>query len=255
MRCFLAISLLLLASPHSAFAAVPPAYEYWQSYLLSQINESRREQDLLPLGLDQEFTEVAQSHADDMAAIFDDTDISSMQRTYIKHQSSDGRSFADRIHGSTIQDLRSAGENVGYGHQKPITELHKMIKETIDFIHSSMMAEVPPEDGHRKNILGDFSHVGIGLSLNREASSKQNSLFLVTDFGVFNSPKVVHIPLPGSPPPPYFTGMEQREEPAPLSPWAEKNRTRLLARRSERLLKLMQRVEERKKARLQRRGF
>ena len=255
MKRFLAITLLLLASPHSVFAAVPPAYEYWQSYLLSQMNESRREQDLLPLGLDQDFTEVAQSHADDMAAVFDDTDVNSMQRTYIKHQSSDGRSFADRIHNANIQDFRSAGENVGYGFQKPITELHKMIKETIDFIHSSMMAEVPPEDGHRKNILGDFSHVGIGLSLNREASSKQNSLFLVTDFGVFNSPKVVHIPLPGSPPPPYFTGMEQREEPAPLSPWAEKNRTRLLARRSERLLKLMQRVEERKKARLQRRGF
>ena len=95
----------------------------------------------------------------------------------------------------------------------------------------------------------------------------------MTDFGKFGQERAQNIPELGSPPAPIYTADlrgESEEEPVlgntpqvrrvvtdpSGSSWVERSRARMEARRSERLARLLQRVEERKQARLRRmQGF
>src|SRR3989344_2156916 len=267
------LTALLLTFPFAAYAYRVPDRDYWHKYIVTLINQSREEHDLPAVGLDEEITEMSQVHAQDAAVSFDDTSDSSRRSSYIAHDSSDGRAFPDRVRERNFSGLLAAGENVGFRYRGPIEELQQMIKESIDLIHSGMMAEVPPDDGHRLTILGDYTHVGVGHEFHRDPKVSINTIFFVTDFGKFGQERAQNIPELGSPPAPIYTADlrgESEEEPVlgntpqvrrvvtdpSGSSWIERNRARMEARRSERLARLLQRVEERRQARLRRmQGF
>ena len=281
-RIILLISAFLLPIHTSAF--IVPERDYWRNFLLNQINLSRLENNLAPIGIDDELTDLSQTHAEDSAIVFDDSTNESRRDTYLAHISSDGGELADRIRGIGITGAIRFGENVGFRHRGPIEDPNEFMEEAILLIHTGMMAELPPDDGHRKTILGDFTHVGVGLEFHKHKDSDLNTLFIVTDFANFIDGRKVIIPALGEKPrtivPIIATNepivrqidrtskrvrIRTREVPSPIEKtvlpkiepqtltWSERNRTRVESRRSERLEKLLGRVEERKRKRLERR--
>ena len=102
-------------------------------------NQKRRNRGLDPLSGDNLLHQAAQGHADDMDAV----------GRYLKHDSSDGRSAADRID-EVNYDWRAIRENVAMGQ-----------RTTKEVIRAWMKSP-----GHRKNILSeDISEIGIGFAV------------------------------------------------------------------------------------------
>jgi hypothetical protein len=168
------------------------------SYVSPFINESRAEHNLPAVGIDEELTDMSQSHAADTATHFDDSTDESRRATYIGHDSSDGRDLGDRVRNQNIKSASAFGENVAFRYRGPITDVAQMIEESIRIIHEGMMAELPPDDGHRKTILGDYTHVGVGLEFLSEAETEDlNTLFFVTDFGMYTDRRSIENPAPG----------------------------------------------------------
>ena len=291
LRIILLIPALLL--PIHVHAFLVPERDHWRNFVLHQINLSRVEHHLAPVGIDDELTDLSQTHAEDSATSFDDSTMEIRRETYLAHVSSDGGELDDRIREMGITGASRFGENVGFRHRGPIEDPHDLLEEGILLIHKGMMDEVPPDDGHRKTILGDFTHVGVGLEFHKHKDSDLNTLFIVTDFAKFIDGRKVIIPELGENPKTIIPIIapdkrierqrskridrlqnrianmtRQRRETQPASKktvspektaktlsWAERNRARVESRRSERLERLLGRVEERRRKRLERRGI
>ncbi len=187
--------------PLSTFAYEVPERDYWRTFTLSLINKSREEHGLKPLGLDPTLNELSQTHANDSATHYDDASNESRRATYIVHLSSDGRTLGDRARDQGITNASRFGENVGLRYRSDFADVHAVIMEGLTFMHDSMMAEVPPDDGHRVTILRpEYTHVGIGLELHRKAGDALNTIFLVTDFAAFTDEREIVIPKVGKRP-------------------------------------------------------
>ena len=124
-----------------------------REFLLNLINADRLKAGLSQLQLDDLANKVATAHAQDMA-----------RGQFLSHWGSDGRKHYHRFAfaGGTdaVQENASAATNI-----QSLTP--EGIFEDLRDMHASMMAEVPPRDGHRKTILDPFhTHVGFGLSFN-----------------------------------------------------------------------------------------
>lgn len=187
-----AFSLLL---PLQALAYQVPERDYWRAFTLSLINASREEHGLSVIGLDSSLNELAQGHANDSATHYDDATPATRRATYIVHVSSDGRTLGDRVKDEGITGARRFGENVGLRYSSGFVDLHGAIEEALNYMHAYIMAEVPPDDGHRVTLLTPtYTHVGIGLELHREEDKSPNTLFFVTDFAEFTDGREVVIP-------------------------------------------------------------
>ncbi|SRR6266567_1824943 len=76
----------------------------------------------------------------------------------------------DRVQQEGIQYM-ACGENVG-------TATYPTTWAGVQAIDQGMMSEVPPEDGHRKNLLsGDFHQIGIGIII-----ASNNTVWVTEDF-------------------------------------------------------------------------
>ena len=65
----------------------------------------------------------------------------------------------------------ACGENVG-------TATYPTLWAGVQAIDQGMMGEVPPEDGHRKNLLStDFHQIGIGIIV-----ANNNTVWVTEDF-------------------------------------------------------------------------
>lgn len=127
---------------------------------LGLINQSRQQYGLPPVAMDESLRQVARAHARDMAT-----------RGYFGHVSPDGRGLGDRLSAGGVS-FGYAAENLGWSRG------HASMLEGVRSNHESMMAEVPPGDGHRKNILSDrIRKAGIGVF--RAADGK---VYYVCDF-------------------------------------------------------------------------
>ncbi|MBI2906230.1 MAG: CAP domain-containing protein [Chloroflexi bacterium] len=136
-----------------------PAFRDDQLFSLGLHNKARLANGAPPLMLDAAVNAAAQGQANDMAA-----------RDYFSHDSPEGKTPWDwlRESGATYT---YAGQNLGLAEGAANTQA---IQELFDM----MVAETPPEDGHRRNILDtNFRKLGIGLS--RSASGK---LYWVVNF-------------------------------------------------------------------------
>jgi len=121
--------------------------------LLKLLNDERRAAGLNVLELDPLACKVAAEHARDMAT-----------GHFISHWGSDGRkpyhrySFAGGV--DAVQENASATDGV---QSLAVPGILAELRER----HQSMLAEVPPHDGHRKTILDPYhTHVGFGIALN-----------------------------------------------------------------------------------------
>jgi uncharacterized protein YkwD len=124
-----------------------------RAQLLDLINADRLKAGLSQLLLDDLANKVATGHAQDMA-----------RGQFLSHWGSDGRKpyhrFAFAGGTDAVQENASAATNI-----QSLTP--EGIFEDLRDMHASMMAEVPPRDGHRKTILDPFhTHVGFGLGFN-----------------------------------------------------------------------------------------
>ncbi len=113
---------------------------------LDMVNQSRQQNGVPPLMMDEALHQLARARAQDMSA-----------RNYFSHITPEGKSPFDLMTAGGIS-YRMAAENIGYGvgFGSPTDSVRNN--------HNTMMAETPPDDGHKENILnGSLHKVGIGV--------------------------------------------------------------------------------------------
>ncbi len=188
-RVSIIIASFLLTLPTLASATRLPteANDELTNQVLQSINDSRKGENLPPLSFSDAVSSVAQSHVDDTASHFDPSTIDTREASYLAHTSSDGRNLAQRYSDAGVQTGWGYAENAGYWTRAPFGTLPESAGYGLRLIHEGMMAEVPPNDSHRENILGPYTHIGIGLSLFDEAEAELNAIFLVTNFSRYSS--------------------------------------------------------------------
>ena len=109
-------------------------------------NQARRAKGLAPLSQDNELTEVARAHSDDM-----------LVRRFFDHTTPDGVSFDERISDRYRHRVRIMGENIWYASGYNLGKIQQVAKEIVDDWMNS--------PGHRDNILDPkFTHLGVGVS-------------------------------------------------------------------------------------------
>ena len=118
--------------------------------LLEGHNQERAKAGLGPLKLEPKLMEAARAHAKDMA-----------ERVEMTHEGSDGSTPQQRVVGAGYHYLLT-GENVARGYR------------AIPEVMQSWM-ESPP---HKKNILGDFTEIGLAKALDKEGKP-----YWCADFG------------------------------------------------------------------------
>jgi len=140
-----AVSILCLVIMIGAASCVPVYWGDTAGYfntsdpsipgeILVLINRERQKNDLPPVANDPVLSTIAQNHAEDMAA-----------RNYFSHTSPDGTDLFERLAGAGVSYHRTA-ENIAWGYRNA----------------AALVRAWMGSPGHRKNILGNFTKVGIG---------------------------------------------------------------------------------------------
>lgn len=116
--------------------------------VLAVINQARAEQNLPPLQMSTGLLQSSAAHTRTMAA-----------GCGLSHQCPGEPALGDRETAAGVH-WSSCGENIGDG--GPVADTTSAISDMAVGLTKSMLAEQPPDDGHRRNILSaDFHHIGI----------------------------------------------------------------------------------------------
>jgi uncharacterized protein YkwD len=121
--------------------------------VLAHINEARADAGLEALTLDADLSKAAALHTQLM-----------IDGCGLSHRCSGEADLGDRFTAQGVS-WRGAAENIGYG-SSGSSDAAKV--QAANGLTDSMLAEVPPNDGHRKNLLNG-SYTRIGLSIVRDA--------------------------------------------------------------------------------------
>jgi uncharacterized protein YkwD len=124
------------------------------AYVLSLINRDRKAHGLTPVTWDETATIAGQRHANDLAA-----------NGVTAHFGTDGSVPEQRYTEASGEDF--AMENAGCladGVKREVDPDPVFSRASLDRIEKAFMDEVPPADGHRRNILTK-SHTGVGVGL------------------------------------------------------------------------------------------
>ncbi|MFI7599807.1 CAP domain-containing protein [Actinoplanes sp. NPDC049681] len=121
--------------------------------VLAHINAARNDEGLPALTLDESLSKASALHNQLM-----------IDGCGLNHQCPGESGIGDRFSAQGVS-WRSAGENIGFG---SAGGSDSQIVEAADGLTDSMLAEVPPNDGHRKNLLSK-SFKRIGLSVVRDS--------------------------------------------------------------------------------------
>jgi hypothetical protein len=125
-----------------------------REYVLSLVNRDRAQAGLPPVVADETAARAAQVHVDDMASV-----------GYTAHWGSDGSVPEERYTLAGGRDF--VQENAACfadGVARKLARSPTFSAADLEAIERRFMDEVPPADGHRKNILKD-SHTGLGIGL------------------------------------------------------------------------------------------
>lgn len=123
--------------------------------VLAQINKDRLSTGLPAVEWDETAAEAARKHAIEMA-----------QNDYMSHWDMSGKKPQQRY--SEAGGIYGTTENVGYFSSGAYELNQSLVKEAALLLHAKMMAEVPPDDDHRVNILEPHhTHVGVGVAYSR----------------------------------------------------------------------------------------
>jgi len=160
------VGLLPIACSPSATAPQRPAgpldLETARSYVLDLVNSERKAHGLPSVELDVSAQRAAQGHAEDMAHL-----------GFTAHWGSDGSVPEERY-------TRAGGEHFVQenaacffdGEARPLDPEPRFAVAMLEQIEAAFLAEVPPHDGHRKNILKP-THTGLGIGLAQPAGLPQ----------------------------------------------------------------------------------
>jgi uncharacterized protein YkwD len=174
---------LAASEPTIASAKPKPAskllgYAEAQQFVLGLVNRDRKQAGLSPVMLDDSASKAGLRHARDMAA-----------KGFTGHVGSDGSTPEQRYTESGGSDfvqenaacLSDTVERVL--DQKPRFDSAKLAE-----LHAMFMAEVPPNDGHRRNVL-DPLHNRVGIGLAQPAGVAQPCLTqeFVDDYGEYEA--------------------------------------------------------------------
>ncbi|BAL91343.1 hypothetical protein AMIS_61230 [Actinoplanes missouriensis 431] len=117
--------------------------------VLAHINEARVAEGLKALTLDADLSKAAAIHNQLM-----------IDGCGLSHQCSGESGIGDRFSAQGVK-WSSAGENIGYG-SSGSSDAAKV--KAANGLTDSMLAEVPPNDGHRKNLLSTgFTRIGLSV--------------------------------------------------------------------------------------------
>ena len=126
--------------PGQARGIMPEELEELRTEIVEAHNRIRTEAKLRKFTPSRRLTAAAQNHAEDMAA-----------RKKMTHIGKNGSSSADRVKARGYRYLR-AGENVAAGY----FTVERVMKGWMD------------SRGHKKNILGGFSEIGVGCAVDED---------------------------------------------------------------------------------------
>ena len=142
-----------IGPPLPAIGPPPPAeLSQLRRQLVDTLNRHRAQYGLPVLTFDSTAQKAAQFQAEDM-----------LRAGRMQHEDAAGRSPLERFE-SFGGKADYYGENLGY--RSPGVVDPTLLWRVIAALDAEMMAEVPPSDGHRRNILSQrFSAVGIGIAV------------------------------------------------------------------------------------------
>jgi uncharacterized protein YkwD len=130
--------------------------------LFKQINQDRAANNLPPLAWEPRLERSARVH-----------DLVMAKGCGLMHQCPNEQGLAIRISNQGVQ-WQTVGENIGEGGPVLFDDAWNMVL----MMHQGMMAEKPPNDGHRLNLLSrDFHRIGISIYIDAH-----NTLWLTEDF-------------------------------------------------------------------------
>jgi uncharacterized protein YkwD len=150
-----------VATPTHALAPVaapkgPLSLEQARRYVLALVNHDRAEYGLAPVLLDEVATRAAQRHAEDMA-----------HAGYTAHWGTDGSVPEQRYSEAGGTDF--VQENAGCladGKTRALESVPRIQAQQLERVERAFMAETPPHDGHRKNILKP-GHASLGVGIGK----------------------------------------------------------------------------------------
>jgi uncharacterized protein YkwD len=117
--------------------------------VLAHINAARAQNGLAPLTLSTSLSKASELHNQLM-----------INGCGLSHQCPGEAGLGDRFSAQGVP-WTSAGENIGFGSAGSSTAA---IVGAANGLTDSMLAEVPPNDGHRRNLLNaGFKHIGLAI--------------------------------------------------------------------------------------------
>jgi uncharacterized protein YkwD len=136
-------------SSKRAVAGVPRTGDNVLDEVLAHINAARAGEGLSPLTLDADLSKASALHNQLM-----------INGCGLEHQCSGESGLGERFSAQGVK-WSSAGENIGFGSSG---SSEAQIIKAANGLTDSMLAEVPPNDGHRKNLLSkSFKRVGLSI--------------------------------------------------------------------------------------------
>ncbi|MEV6633579.1 CAP domain-containing protein [Actinoplanes sp. NPDC051470] len=130
---------------------VPPTGDAVLDAVLAHINAARADEGRGALTLDATLSKASELHNEAMLS----------NGCGLSHRCSGEADLGPRFNNQSVQ-FRTAGENIGF---RSSGASRSAIIEAANRITDSMLAETPPNDGHRKNLLnGDFKRIGLAVT-------------------------------------------------------------------------------------------
>jgi uncharacterized protein YkwD len=149
-----------------------------ERYVLSLINRDRVAQGLSKVGWDDTAAKAGTAHAEDMAA-----------HGFTAHQGTDGS--VPELRYTAAGGAAMAMENAGCladGEKRELDPDPKFLPEELERIERAFMDEVPPHDGHRRNILTAWhTAVGVGLAQTKGLTIPCMAQEFVDDYGRYEA--------------------------------------------------------------------
>ncbi|HKO94578.1 MAG TPA: CAP domain-containing protein [Polyangiaceae bacterium] len=152
--------------PSSATTPQPPQgpldLEAARAYVLQLVNTERLAQGLPSVELDVSAERAGQEHAEDMAEL-----------GFTAHWGSDGSVPEERYTRAGGQHFVQENAACFFdGEARPLDAEPRFSVSLLEQIEAAFLAEVPPHDGHRRNILKP-THTGLGIGLAQPAGLAQ----------------------------------------------------------------------------------
>jgi uncharacterized protein YkwD len=155
----------------------PLAIEEARQFVLSLVNRDRADAGLEPVGRDEIAERAAQRHVEDMA-----------KHGFTAHWGTDGSVPEQRY--SEAGGVHFVQENAACFFDGVLRELDPEARfdaAALEKIQAAFMAEVPPNDGHRQNILKPVhTRLGIGLAVPANVDQPCMAQEFVDDYGDYD---------------------------------------------------------------------